>query len=205
MSVILYKRQRQIYDFISQYLQKNGFAPTLKEIANAIGVTSLATIHEHLQALQKKGVIKKHEGTIRGIELNNQEKIQFSDSITLPIIGVFDGLTKIETDTNGNQNFKVSSEIITGKKRAFVLQIKGDNLKNIHVLDNDYLIIEETKEIKNGEAILAKLDNDNIVIKLFNKEFNRIRLDDLDGNNNSIYTLNLNIQGKIVGIIRKFT
>ena len=69
MAVTLYKRQRQIVDFISQFIQKNGYSPTLSEIAGAIGVSSLATVHEHLQALIKKKVIRKYEGAIRGIEI----------------------------------------------------------------------------------------------------------------------------------------
>ena len=69
MTVTLYKRQRQIVDFISQFIQRNGYSPTLSEIADAIGVSSLATIHEHLQALIKKNIIKKYEGAVRGIEL----------------------------------------------------------------------------------------------------------------------------------------
>jgi SOS-response transcriptional repressor LexA len=69
MAVTLYKRQRQIVDFIAQYIQKNGYSPTLKEIAGSIGVSSLATVHEHLQALVRKKIIRKHDGAVRGIEL----------------------------------------------------------------------------------------------------------------------------------------
>lgn len=205
MSVTLYKRQRQIYDFIGQYLQKNGFAPTLREIADAIGVTSLATVHEHLQALEKKGVIKKHEGTTRGIEIvkNQSNQIGSKDSVVLTIIGNFDGISQISKEKE-NQTMKVASNLISGKKRAFALKITGNELVNNHILDGDYLICEETSEVVNGDLILAKLDNNNIVIKIFNKEFNRIRLDDLYNLDNSIYTSNINIQGKVVGIIRKF-
>jgi repressor LexA len=205
MSVTLYKRQRQIYDFIGQYIQKNGFAPTLREIADAIGVTSLATIHEHLQALEKKGVIKKHEGTTRGIEIvsNQANQVGSKDSVSLSVIGNFDGISQINKDQE-NKNIKISSDLISGKKRAFALKISGNNLTSDYILNNDYLICEETSEVVNGDLVLAKLDNNNIVIKIFHKEFNRIRLDDLYDINNSIYTLNINIQGKVVGIIRKF-
>jgi repressor LexA len=81
MAVTLYKRQRQIVDFIAQYLQKNGYSPTLKEIAESLGVSSLATVHEHLQALQRKKIIRKHEGSVRGIELLDRTFIKMSESI----------------------------------------------------------------------------------------------------------------------------
>jgi repressor LexA len=69
MPAILYRRQKQILDFINQYIQKNGFSPTLKQIAEALDVSSLATVHEHLQVLEKKGVIKKYTGTVRGLKI----------------------------------------------------------------------------------------------------------------------------------------
>jgi len=86
MAVTLYKRQRQIVDFISQFIQKNGYSPTLQEIANAIGVSSLATVHEHLQALVKKKVIKKYEGAVRGLEIIDS-KLASLNAVELPIMG----------------------------------------------------------------------------------------------------------------------
>jgi len=88
MPVILYKRQKQILDFINQYIQKNGFSPTLQQIADALGVSSLATVHEHLQAMTKKGVIKKFEGAVRGIEIVGYKKITEEQlgNIELPVL-----------------------------------------------------------------------------------------------------------------------
>ncbi|KKT29685.1 MAG: LexA repressor, partial [Candidatus Collierbacteria bacterium GW2011_GWC2_44_18] len=86
MVVTLYKRQRQIVEFISQFIQKNGYSPTLSEIAQAIGVSSLATIHEHLQALEKKGIIRKFDGVIRGIEVVDRPSVELA-SLELPILG----------------------------------------------------------------------------------------------------------------------
>ena len=87
MPATLYRRQRQIVDFIGQYIQKNGYSPTLKEIAAALSVSSLATIHEHLQALVKKGVIKKFEGAVRGIEVLDRKMSHLLPGVELPILG----------------------------------------------------------------------------------------------------------------------
>src|SRR3990167_9524606 len=87
MPVTLYKRQRQIVDFISQYIQRQGYSPTLQEIADALGVSSLATVHEHLQALIKKKIIRKYEGAVRGLELIDKKIGQAMQAVELPILG----------------------------------------------------------------------------------------------------------------------
>src|SRR3989344_3430628 len=87
MPVTLYKRQRQIVDFINQYVQKYGYSPTLKEIADSLGVSSLATVHEHLNALVKKRVIRKFEGAVRGIEMIDKKIGSLMEAVELPIMG----------------------------------------------------------------------------------------------------------------------
>ena len=87
MPVTLYRKQRQIMDFIKQYIDKYGYSPTLGEIAEAIGVSSLATVHEHLQALSQKGVIKRFEGAVRGIEVLDQKISSALKGIELPVLG----------------------------------------------------------------------------------------------------------------------
>ena len=121
MTVTLYKRQRQIVDFLSQFIQKNGFSPTLSEIAEAIGVSSLATVHEHLQALMKKNIIKKYEGAVRGIELIDKTVSANLTSIELPILGFIAAGRPIQPYTDPNATFKVSPSLLSGKKRSYVL------------------------------------------------------------------------------------
>src|SRR4030066_582430 len=108
MPVTLYKRQRQIVDFIRQYIQKNSYSPTLQEIADAMGVSSLATVHEHLGALERKGVIKKYEGAVRGIELLDRSIGRHTDGVELPIMGYIAAGQPIEPYTDPRAHFKVS-------------------------------------------------------------------------------------------------
>src|SRR5690606_1203349 len=129
MPVTLYKRQRQIVDFIAQYTQKNGYSPTLKEIAECLGVSSLATVHEHLNALAKKRVLRKFEGAVRGIELIDTRMSNLSEgAIELPVLGYIAAGKPIEPMTDPNATFKVSPAMVSGKKRSFVLQVKGDSM-----------------------------------------------------------------------------
>jgi repressor LexA len=204
MAVTLYKRQRQIVDYIAQYIQKNGFSPTLKEIAGSIGVSSLATVHEHLQALQRKNVIKKHEGTVRGIELVDRTFLRVTDSIDLPILGFIAAGSPIEPYTDTDATFKVSPEMVTGKKRAYILQVKGQSMIEDHIDDGDYVVIEETTNVNNGDIVVALLDNGLATLKRFYKEVTRVRLEPANSTMSPIYATNVQIQGRVVGLIRKF-
>ena len=204
MAVTLYKRQRQIVDFIAQYLQKNGYSPTLKEIANSIGVSSLATVHEHLQALQRKKVIKKHDGAVRGIELLDRTFVKMTDSVDLPLMGFIAAGSPIEPHTDPNASFKVSPEMISGKRRSYVLQVKGESMIEDHIADGDYVVIEETQEVSDGDIVVALLDNGLATLKRFYKEMTRVRLEPANATMSPIYATNVQIQGRVVGLIRKF-
>src|SRR3989338_1577620 len=147
MAVTLYKRQRQIVDFISQFIQKNGYSPTLSEIAGAIGVSSLATVHEYLQALIKKKGIRKYDGAIGGNEMIDE--------------GIF---------------------------------------------DKDFVVIEEEDigNVRDGDIVVALLENGLATLKRFFKEKTRIRLEPANSTMSPLFAPNLRIQGRVVGVIRKF-
>lgn len=204
MPVTLYKRQRQILDFIAQYIQIHGYSPTLQEIANAIGVSSLATVHEHLQALERKKVIRRFEGTVRGIELVDSIFIKMTDSVDLPLMGYIAAGSPIEPYNDPNATFKVSPQLITGKKRAYVLQVKGQSMIEDHIDDGDYVVIEETQDVNNGDIVVALLDNGLATLKRFYKEVTRVRLEPANSTMSPIYATNVQIQGRVVGLIRKF-
>jgi repressor LexA len=204
MPMTLYKRQRQIVDYIAQFIQKNGYSPTLQEIATAIGVSSLATVHEHLQALARKKVIKKYEGSVRGIELIDRTFLRLTDAIDLPLLGFIAAGRPIEPYSDPNATFKVSPQLITGKRRAYVLQVKGTSMIEEGILPDDYVVIEEYEDVANGDIVVALLDNGLATLKKFYKEATRIRLEPANSTMQPIYATNVKVQGKCVGLIRKF-
>ncbi len=204
MAVTLYKRQRQIVDFIAQYIQKNGYSPTLKEIAVSLGVSSLATVHEHLEALQRKKIIKKHEGAVRGIELIDRTFLQMSESVDLPLLGYIAAGRPIDPHPDQDATFKVSPEMISGKRRSYVLQVKGESMIEDHIQDGDYVVIEETQSVSDGDIVVALLDNGLATLKRFFKELTRVRLEPANSTMSPIYATNVQIQGRVVGLIRKF-
>lgn len=204
MAVTLYKRQRQILDFIAQYIQGNGYAPTLQEIADSIGVSSLATVHEHLEALERKKVIKRYDGKVRGIELLDRTFLKNDEGVDVPIMGYIAAGKPIEPYHDPDASFKVSPEMISGKKRAYVLQVKGQSMIEDHIDDGDYVVIEETQKVEDGDIVVALLDNGLATLKRFYKEVTRIRLEPANSNMSPIYATNVQIQGRVVGLIRKF-
>ena len=205
MPVTLYKRQRQIVDYLTQYIQQNGFSPTLQEIATAIGVSSLATIHEHLEALIRKGVIRKYEGAVRGIEMVDRRLNKSSSGVELPLMGYIAAGSPIEPYTDPNATYSVSPQMISGKKRAYVLQVKGNSMVDDGILDGDFVIVEEQEEVFNGDIVVALLDNGLATLKRFFKEATRIRLEPANAQMQPIYATRVRVQGKVVGLVRKLS
>ncbi len=205
MAVTLYKRQRQIVEFINQYIQRHGYSPTLSEIAEAIGVSSLATVHEHLQALEKKGIIRKYEGAIRGIELVNKDVVNVS-TVELPILGFIAAGRPIEPYTDPSASMRISPTMLTTKKRAFVLQVKGNSMIEEGIFDHDYVVIEEAEmdQVRDGDIVVALLDNGLATLKRFFRERTRVRLEPANSQMSPIFATNVRIQGKCVGVIRHF-
>lgn len=204
MPVTLYRRQKQIVDFIAQYIQKFGTSPTLAEIAEALGVSSLATVHEHLQALTKKGVIRKFEGAVRGIELLDSAFAGVTDGVELPILGFIAAGAPIEPLTDPNASLKVSPTMLSGKKRSFVLQVRGDSMIEEGILDGDFVVIEEQNNVRDGDIVVALLDNGLATLKKFFKEATRVRLEPANSAMRPIFARNVKVQGKVVGLVRRF-
>lgn len=203
MPPTVYTRQKQILGFIKQYIKANGVAPTLKQIAEAIGVRSLATVHEHLEALVSKGLIKRYTGTVRGMEVVGKFPVD-ELSLELPVLGYIAAGAPIEPHTDPNASLAVSPQLISGKKRAFALQVRGTSMVEDGILDGDYVICEQQEVADNGDVVVALLNNGFATLKRFFKENGRVRLQPANSDMKPIYTTRVKIQGKVVALVRRF-
>jgi len=203
--LVIYRRQAQILDFIKQHIQSTGSAPTLRQIADAIGVSSLATVHEHLQALVEKGLIKRKSGKVRSIELKNIE-VNFSpEGVGVPILGFIAAGAPIEPYTDPNAMMSIPPNFVSRKKRVYVLKVRGESMIEEQIRDGDYVVVEQAEAANNGEIVVALLDNGMATLKRFFREATRIRLEPANAKMSPIFVKNVRIQGKVVGLIRRYT
>lgn len=205
MPPVVYTRQRQILDFISQFIDANGTAPTLKQIAGAIGVSSLATVHEHLQALEKKGLIRKRAGDTRGIDLTAVlPRPGAGDGVEVPILGFIAAGSPIEPYTDPGAMLTIPPALFSSKRRIFVLHVRGDSMIEVGINDGDYVVVEQQDNVTNGDIVVALLDNGLATLKRYFKEATRIRLEPANSRLSPIFAKNVTVQGKVVGLIRRY-
>lgn len=204
MAPIIYKRQGQILDYIRQQIDLTGGAPTLRQIANALGVSSLATVHEHLESLEKKGLIKREAGKTRSIELV-ESNLPVSNEFQAPVLGFIAAGAPIEPYTDPNAHMSLPNSFASTKKRVFVLQVRGDSMIEDKILDGDHVVVEQSEEARNGDIVVALLDNGMATLKRYFKEATRIRLQPANATMQPIFVKNVRIQGKVVGLIRRYT
>lgn len=203
MAPVMYQRQRQILDFIRQFIKANNSAPTLREIANAIGVNSLATVHEHLASMVDKGLITKTGGRVRSITPNIP--MDFSaNGVEVPILGFIAAGMPIEAYTDPNATMAIPHSFASGTKRTYVLQVRGESMIEEGILDGDYVVIEQVEDASDGEIVVALLDNGMATLKRYFKEATRIRLEPANSTMQPFFVKNVRIQGRVVGLIRRY-
>lgn len=206
MAAVLYNRERQVLEFISQYIQRHGYAPTLIEIAESIGVNAVSTVHEHLERLVQKGFVKKSAGFERGIELiNDKIKLTVNETaVELPVLGFIAAGTPLEPYTDPNYYLSIPANILNGKKSGYILQVKGDSMIEEGILDGDYVVIQYQQDAQNGDIVVAILPNGLATLKRIHFEKERIKLEPANSSMSPIYTTHVKIQGKVVAVYRRY-
>ena len=211
MPVTLYKRQRQILEFIQNFIKKYGYSPTLMEIAKAMGLSSPATIHEHLRILEKKGVIKKLDGEVRGIQVAEEvpENLEFSSDpvqeAELPLLGYIHAGQPLMPHEDSSATFKVAANLVPKNSTAFVLQVKGDSMIEAGIHQGDYVVLVKDKlQVHDGDIVVALIDSGLATLKRIYHENGRIKLMPANSTMSPIYADDVSVQGKLVALIRKY-
>lgn len=206
MAKILYKRQKEILNFIVKQIDKIGSAPTLVEIADQFGLSSLATVHEHLSVLEKKGFIRRYKGAVRGIEvlgISDEDK-PTEMLLELPILGFIACGEPIEPYTDPNATLGVNPLLVDGGGDCYVLQARGNSMVEDGIFDGDYLVVKKQIYANNGDIVVAVFKNGFATLKRFYNEGNRIRLQPANSAMMPMYVTDVEIRGKVVSVIRKF-
>jgi repressor LexA len=201
----LTKRQEDALNFIKTYIVSHGYPPTVREIAEAIGVSSPATVQAHLDCLANKGYIKKGNNKNRTIELmvKNEYLEQNLDVVDVPLLGKITAGNPIEAIQNPNEYFSLPSYLIPKGKEVFTLNVSGESMINAGILDGDIVIVERTNTARNGEIVVAMTEENEVTLKTFYKENGHIRLQPENDNMEPFIFDNVFILGKAIGLYRK--
>jgi repressor LexA len=198
----LTKRQRQILDFINEFMSDKGYSPSIREIGENFGLSSPATIHQHLKNLKDKGFLTSGYNEARAIELTQVDPI-WSRAIELPLAGLITAGEPIE-DIEDNETIAVPADFVRDNDNSYVLQVKGESMIEEGILSGDYVIVERQNNPRNGDVVVALLNNAYATLKKFYRETNRIRLQPANSTMKPIYAKDPLIQGVVRGVIRKF-
>jgi len=198
----LTKRQREILDFLNEFIQQHGYAPSLEEIGRRFGLSSLATVHKHLTNLQDKGFIKRAWNRSRSVELVATRV--GARAVELPLLGFVAAGSPIEAVAT-SESISVPEDLV-GKRDTYVLRVRGDSMIDEQIRDGDYVIVEDRKTADNGEMVIALLGGTDVTLKKFYRENGHVRLQPA---NPAMQPLTVPadqvaIQGVVVGVMRKY-
>jgi len=198
----LTKKQAEVLTFIKNHIEDEGYAPSYREIADHFGLSSPATTHAHVQALIEKGLITNgDDGEARSIELVEEEPS--GPAVMLPLMGLITAGSPIEA-VQDNETMAVPADFVLDGANSFVLRVKGRSMIEDGILDGDFVVIERNPSPRNGEVVVALLDNAFATLKRFYRERNRIRLQPANSSMEPIYVQDCIIQGVVRAVIRKF-
>ena len=198
----LTKRQKHILDYVESFIETYGYSPSFEEIAAAFGYSSLATVHEHLSNLEKKGYLRKNYNKSRSLELVPAEGTL---AVDLPLLGMVAAGLPIEA-IDQNETLAVPHDML-GRGNNFVLRVQGNSMVDEQIRDGDYIVVNSRQTAENGEMVVALVGGDSATVKKFYREGRgRIRLQPANPTMQPMYydEAEVQIQGIVVAVIRKY-
>jgi repressor LexA len=197
------RRQKEVLDFLSSFTQKNGYSPSYEEIAAALGLSSLATVHKHISNLQTKGLLQRAHNRSRSIDVL-PARAGRKGADRLPLMGRIAAGHPVEAVENSES---ISLNDIIGNRDVFALEVRGDSMRDEHIVSGDYVLVERTRTAREGEIIVALIDGAEATLKRFYREGPMIRLQPSNAEMAPIYApaASVAIQGKVLGVLRKYS
>jgi len=202
------KRQRQVYDFIADFVQRNQFTPSFQEIGDGLGLSSLATVHKHITNLEKKGLLNRDYNRSRSIDLlppkgRMKQAMAVNTGMVLPLMGRIAAGQPIEAVERPET---ISLADFVRSKEVFVLEVSGDSMQDEAILSGDYVLVEKTKIAHNGDIVVALVEGTDATLKRFYREGDKIRLQPSNAKMKPImvHARDLDIQGRVIGVLRKY-
>lgn len=196
------RRQKEVLSFISGFTQRNGYSPSYEEIAHGLDLRSLATVHKHITNLQNKGLLQRTHNRSRSIDIL-PPRAKTAPGERLPLAGRIAAGLPVETVETAET---ISLGDIVGNRDAFALQVRGESMRDEHILDGDYVLVERTPTAKEGEIVVALVRGAETTLKRYYSEGSVIRLQPSNAGMDPIYVpaAQVAIQGRVLGILRRY-
>jgi repressor LexA len=202
------KRQREVYDFIAEFVQKNQYSPSYEEIREGLGLNSLATVHKHVTNLEKKALLTRDYNRSRSIDLlppkgRMKQAMSVNTGMVLPLLGRIAAGQPIEAIERPET---ISLADFVRSKEVFVLEVRGDSMQDEAILSGDYVLVEKTKIAHNGDIVVALVESSDATLKRFYREGEKIRLQPSNARMKPIIVpaADVQIQGRVIGVLRKY-
>lgn len=195
------RRQKQVLDFIANFVQSNGYSPSFEEIGHAMGLSSLATVHKHISNLEQKGLLRRDYNRSRSIDIVGSRRKAVNDS--LPLLGRIAAGRPIEQVA---QPETISLTDFTRSKEVYVLLVTGESMQDEHIVDGDYVLVEKTETARDGEIVVALVNGSDTTLKRLYRQGQQIRLQPSNAAMQPIIVSaeNVQVQGRVVAILRKY-
>ncbi len=196
------RRQKEVIDFLSSFTTRNGYSPSYEEIAAGLGLNSLATVHKHVTNLQTKGLLQRAHNRSRSIDVIPQRAPR-KIMDRLPLMGRIAAGQPVEAIETAET---ISLGDIIGNREVYALEVRGDSMRDEHIISGDYVLVERTRTARQGEIIVALVHGAETTLKRFYSEGSMIRLQPSNVEMEPIYVpaAQVSIQGRVLGVLRKY-
>ncbi len=208
-------RKQKIVEFIAITVRERGYPPSVREIAVAVELASTSAVHHHLQALEREGILERGASHSRAIRLTPAAAIRAGlnsapyapnvtpfEGRTLPVIGEIAAGGPIEAYQDASETLAVP-DAVAANGEAYVLRVRGDSMIDAHITDGDYVVIKPQQTARDGDIVVAQVEENAVTLKRFFKEKNRVRLQPANESYAPQFYDSVRIQGKLIGVIRR--
>lgn len=199
---LLGSRQKQILAYIKETLRTKGYPPSVREIGEAVGLSSSSTVHTHLEKLEDMGLIRRDPTKPRTIEVLDEAPWRQKSLTPVPLVGRVTAGQPILAVENIEETYPLPTELV-GDDNIFMLTIQGESMIKAGIFDGDFVLVREQSTARNGDIVVALLDDEDATVKRFYKEKDVIRLQPENDHMDPIYSRDVNILGKVVGVFRR--
>lgn len=198
------KKQEEILQYIKEEILKRGYPPAVREICNAVGLSSTSSVHAHLETLEKNGYIRRDPTKPRAIEIcDDSFQMVRTEMVSLPVVGQVAAGSPILAEENVQSYFPVPAEMVPNGEPSFCLKVKGDSMINAGIFSGDQIFVQCCNSARNGDTVVALID-DSATVKTFYKENNHIRLQPENDTMDPIIVDDCQILGKVFGVFRLY-